>query len=819
MNDRSNLPRVAVIGAGATRARDVLRTLASSGYYGRGFLRAARIAETKAQWNAVIFLDTGAEHDEADAAILRRISETRPLIIATARIDIDVVRHAAGLGAHDVVLRDDGPRLLESLRRAIGVRGESSADGISESAQHELTRRLFDLTPNYVSIRDADGRYVMVSQAYADLHGTTVDEMTGKPVSAFAQSASASEAELAEDEEVLRTRRSRSISREILDGSGTKRVLEIVKRPIALDDGRAFVMCVAVDVTKSERAESTLAKTNDFLKNILETISDAVFALDTGGRFTLANQRLTLMTGYRHHELIGMPLSRIFPADSPLDVAQTIAELVSDGGKERRFEAHITRADGHQRVLICSLLPLKEGDRVIGIAGTAVDITERKAAEQRIEHLAYHDPLTNLPNRRLLSDRLTMAMSQAERDGRRVAVLFIDLDRFKSINDSLGHRTGDAVLRELGARLRATVRAGDTVARMGGDEFVFLLPAIDREEEAIGVARKVLDAVRTPFNIEGREFVVTASIGVSFFPNHAGDAETLIKHADTALFESKRRASDTFEIFDESMSARSLRHFIMENELRRAIAQNELILMYQPIVEMRTERITSLEALLRWEHPDRGLLMPDDFVPLAEETGLIVPLGDWVLREACRQNREWQERELFSVPVAVNISARQLESDLVASVSEALAESRLAPGYLDLELTESILMESAAASSMTLDALKAVGTRISIDDFGTGYSSLSYLQRFPIDCLKIDRSFMPQDPLLAGAGIIAGTIISMAQSLGLSVVAEGVETREQRDFLLARGCSRGQGHYYWPAMRADVLEALMSGDARDGILA
>lgn len=818
MNDELNALRIAVIGAGATRARDVLGTLAEAGYYGRGFLRAARIAESNAQWNAVIFLDSGEEHDETDASVLRRISASRPLIIATRRIDMDVVRHAAGLGAHDVVLRGDGPRLLESLRRAISERASVAIDAVTERVREKLMHRLLDFTPNYVSIRDVDGRYVMVSQAYADLFGTTVDEMTGKPLSAFTGTAHTTEMELAEDLEVLRTRRSRSVVRDMVDSSGAHRTLQVIKRPIMLEDGRAFVMFVGVDVTKSERAESTLAKTNDFLKNILETISDAVFALDTSGKFALVNQRLSQMTGYGHHDLLGMPFSRIFPVDSGLDVHRMVTALLHDAS-EKRFEAHVAHADGNQRIITCSLLPLKEGERVIGIAGTAVDITERKAAEQRIEHLAYHDPLTNLPNRRLVNDRLTMAMSQAQRDGRMVAVLFVDLDRFKSINDSLGHRTGDAVLQELGTRLRAAVRSVDTVARMGGDEFIFLLPGIDRVEEAVGVAHKVLDAVRRPFNIEGREFVVTASIGMSFYPTHADDADTLIKQADTALFESKRRASDTYEVFDHSMSARSLDYFILENELRRAIAQNELTLMYQPIVEMRTERITSLEALLRWQHPQKGLLMPDEFIGLAEETGLIVPIGDWVLREACRQNREWQRRGLFSVPVAVNISARQLDSDLLASVSQALDEAALPPHLLDLELTESILMESAASSSMTVDALKELGTRISIDDFGTGYSSLSYLERFPIDCLKIDRSFMPHDPLAPGAGIIAGTIISMAQTMGIDVVAEGVETREQRDFLLARGCSRAQGHFYWAAMPAPALESLIGGDARDGILA
>lgn len=819
MNGDGHLLRVAVIGNGATRARDVLALLANAGYYGRGFLHAARLAESNVPWNAVVFLDPGGAYDQDDAAVLQRICRSHPLLIAAKRIDVEVVRHAAALGAHDVVLRADGARLLESLNRAISERAGIPTRSVPDEVRDELMRRLFDLTPNFVSIRDGHGRYVIVSQAYADLYATTVEEMTGKHVSEFAHTPGLAETEIAEDAQVLAARRSRTVQREMVDSSGTQRRLEMVKRPIVLDDGRAFVMCVAVDVTKSERAESTLAKTNDFLKNILETISDGVFALDTNGKFTLANQRLSQMTGYSHQELLGMPFSRLFPVDSGMEVQRTVGMLVQEGGKERRFEAHVAHADGHPRVITCSLLPLKEGHRVVGIAGTAVDITERKAAEQRIEHLAYHDPLTNLPNRRLVNDRLKMAMSQAQRDGRMVGVLFLDLDRFKSINDSLGHRTGDAVLQELGARLRGSVRSGDTVARMGGDEFVFLLPGIDRVEEAVAVARKVLDAVRQPFNIEGREFVITASVGMSFFPNNAVDADTLIKQADTALFESKRRASDTYEIFDESMSARSLDYFILENELRRAVAQNELFLVYQPIVEMRTERITCLEALLRWQHPKKGVLLPDEFIGLAEETGLIVPIGDWVLREACRQNREWQRRGVCSVPVAVNISARQLDSDLVASINEALDASALPAHFLDLELTETILMESAASSSMSIDALKEIGTRISIDDFGTGYSSLSYLERYPIDSLKIDRSFMPHDPQAPGAGIIAGTIISMAQTLGLDVIAEGVETREQRDFLLARGCSRAQGHYYSEAAPAAALESLLGGDARDGILA
>ncbi len=812
--------RVALLEAGGDLPGDLAAVLNAAGFDVRRVARLEQVLESKDVLDALVLVcDARASYGEEEVNAMRKAAGAKPLLIAAPVIDMPVLRFAASVGAQDIVLFADTTRLADSLRRSIRDHAALVKAALTENARGELLQRVFDLTPNYASIRDGEGRYVLVSQAYADLHGTTIEEMTGKPIGAFVQSGAEAENDAVEDLQVLTTGRSRFVTRRLVDSAGVQHQVQIVKRRVTLADGRQFVMCIGVDVTSGRRAESALEKTNDFLKNILETISDGVFSLDLSGKFILANQRLSQMTGYRHHQLIGVSLARVFAPDSLPDVQRAIHSIVSEGAKERRFEAHLAHADGHQRTITCSLLPLTQGDRVAGIVGTAVDITDRKAAEQRIEHLAYHDPLTNLPNRRLLGDRLTMAMSQAERDKRMVAVLFVDLDRFKSINDSLGHRTGDLVLQELGARLRGCIRAGDTVARMGGDEFVFLLPAIDRVSEVLAVAGKVLEAVRRPFHIEGREFVVTACVGIAMYPTHAGDADTLIKQADIALFECKRRSGDSYVLFDESMSARSMNYFIMENELRRAIAQGELFLAYQPIVEMRTERIISLEALVRWNHPEKGVLLPDEFIGLAEETGLIVPLGEWVLREACRQNRDWQRQDILTVPVAVNISARQLEGDLVATVMEALRVAGLPAQYLDLELTESILMESAASASSTIDGLKALGTRISIDDFGTGYSSLSYLERYSIDALKIDRSFMPLDPQSPGSGVIAGTIISMAQTLGMDVVAEGVETCEQRDFLLTRGCSRAQGYYYFAPLCSKEVEELVRGDARDSVLA
>jgi diguanylate cyclase (GGDEF)-like protein len=441
---------------------------------------------------------------------------------------------------------------------------------------------------------------------------------------------------------------------------------------------------------------------------------------------------------------------------------------------------------------------------------------ERRAAVRasvQIEHLAYYDGLTALPNRELFIDRLSLALVQSHREGQKLAVLFLDLDRFKQINDSLGHAVGDELLRAMGKRVHEGVREGDTLARLGGDEFTLLLPGVHNASEAARIAQKLMEAVRRPFQLKGRELYVTTSIGISIYPEDGVDAESLIRSADIAMYRAKEQGRDRFQLYAPAMNAQAVERMGLEHGLRKALDQDQLVIHYQPIIEVATGRIHGTEALLRWRHPDLGLVPPDDFIVLAEMTGLITPMGPWILEEACGRTRAWQRGTRFYFSVAVNLSARQfLERDLVSQVKRALRNTGLEARFLELEITETVAMQSAEATLRTLKELKALGVRISIDDFGTGYSSLAYLKKFPIDTLKIDQSFVSDIGTNADDSAIASAVIAMAHGLGLRVVAEGVEREEQLDFLRRQRCDHYQGFLFSRALAAEEFGALL----RDG---
>jgi len=434
-------------------------------------------------------------------------------------------------------------------------------------------------------------------------------------------------------------------------------------------------------------------------------------------------------------------------------------------------------------------------------------------ASVQIEHLAYYDGLTALPNRELFIDRLSLALVQSHRDAKKLAVLFLDLDRFKQINDSLGHSVGDELLRAMGKRVHEAVREGDTLARLGGDEFTLLLPGVHNASEAARIAQKLLEAVHSPFQLQGRELYVTTSIGISIYPEDGVDAESLIRSADIAMYRAKEQGRDRFQLYAPAMNAQAVERMGLEHGLRKALDLEQLVIHYQPIIEVATGRIHGTEALLRWRHPDLGLVPPDDFIELAEMTGLITPMGPWILEEACGRTRAWQRGTHFYFSVAVNLSARQfLERDLVSQVKRALRSTGLEARFLELEITESVAMQSAETTLRTLRELKALGVRISIDDFGTGYSSLAYLKRFPIDTLKIDQSFVSDIGTDADDSAIASAVIAMAHGLGLRVVAEGVEREEQLEFLRRQRCDHYQGFLFSRALAADEFGALL----RDG---
>jgi diguanylate cyclase (GGDEF)-like protein len=448
-----------------------------------------------------------------------------------------------------------------------------------------------------------------------------------------------------------------------------------------------------------------------------------------------------------------------------------------------------------------------------GYRGVGKDITARKQDEEQIHYLANHDSLTSLPNRAMFSEVLNLGLESAQRYNRTFAVLFIDLDRFKIINDTLGHEAGDKLLQEMGRRLTQTVRSSDFVARLGGDEFVVLVQAVSDPKQVEAVARKILSALIKPIVIREQECRVTASIGICMYPTDARDEQSLMKNADIAMYRAKDEGKNTYQFYSEEMNLHSFGRMALETSLRRALERDEFFLHYQAKLDLRSGRITGVEALVRWQHPDLGVIPPAQFIPLAEETGLIVPLGNWVLNAACMQNVAWQRQGLPPLLMAVNLSARQfVDENLVMDIARALKKSGMRADLLELELTESMVMQHAERAGKVLAAIKQLGARVAIDDFGVGYSSLANLKRFPIDTLKVDRSFIRDIPLDTEDRAITEAIIAMGRSLNLTVVAEGVETLEQETFLRNHGCDETQGFYFSRPIASDEFADLLRGN-------
>ncbi|GCB02317.1 diguanylate cyclase/phosphodiesterase (GGDEF & EAL domains) with PAS/PAC sensor(s) [Sulfuriferula multivorans] len=500
------------------------------------------------------------------------------------------------------------------------------------------------------------------------------------------------------------------------------------------------------------------------------------------------------------------------------------AHLREGAAQAREGEAHVREgaATAREREIRAAEMTQAASDdqmirlRQVNAHLVTATIEAHKLAEQvetakvELDHLAHHDVLTDLPNRILLQDRLGQAIELARRQGRQLAVMFMDLDQFKHINDSLGHAVGDQLLQSVAQRLVGCVRHSDTVSRQGGDEFVLLLPYIEHAEDAALSAQKMLAALALPHSIDRHDLHIGVSIGISIYPDDGQDAETLIKNADTAMYHAKENGRNNYKFFEQDMNARAVQRQSIEACLRRALERQEFVLHYQPKINLHSGAIVGVEALIRWQHPQHGLLPPAQFVPIAEDCGLILPIGRWVLREACLQARAWQDAGLQPITVAVNTSAIEFRAkDFLENVRATLADTGLEPRYLELELTESVLMRDAASTDSMLHALAGLGVKLAIDDFGTGYSSLSYLKQFPIDTLKIDQSFVNQITSNPDDATIVSAVIGMGKSLRQSVIAEGVETAEQYAFLLGQQCDEGQGYYFGHPVAAEALATLL----------
>jgi diguanylate cyclase (GGDEF)-like protein/PAS domain S-box-containing protein len=556
-----------------------------------------------------------------------------------------------------------------------------------------------------------------------------------------------------------------------------------------------------------------LRESEERFSSTMELAAIGIAHVEDGGRFRYVNPQLCEMLGYTEQELLAMTVKEVsHPGDANMtDELRT--ELRSGAIKSFKMEKRYLRKDGTP-VWVGLTIACKRNRAGVCEYDISVveDISSRKGAEERIQYLATHDGLTGLPNRVMFNQLLGLSIETARRYGRKLAVLFIDLDRFKIINDTLGHEAGDVLLRELGARLRESLRASDVVARLGGDEFVVLLPEISDPEQAAAVARNILSVVMKPVVILGQECRVTASIGVCMHPDDGQDDQSVMKHADMAMYLAKEEGKNNVQFFTSTMKPQSIERLSLETNLRRALELGEFSLHYQAKVHFKSGEITGVEALLRWQNPELGSVSPARFIPLAEETGLIVPIGKWVLKTACRQNVAWMAEGLPPVGMSVNLSMRQLNDEgLVREIGSVLAETGMDPTLLELEVTESTIMHNAERAVRILTEIKALGVRLAIDDFGTGYSSLAHLKRFPIDTLKVDRSFIREVPNDTEDRAIAEAIIAMGKTLSLTVVAEGVETPEQQAFLSEKLCDEMQGYYFsTPVAAQDFAELLRS---------
>jgi len=547
----------------------------------------------------------------------------------------------------------------------------------------------------------------------------------------------------------------------------------------------------------------------------LNSIGDGVVSTDSEGKVTYLNRVAEKMTGWSRDEATGRMLPEVFriidgdtrePAPNPMEIA--VRENKTIG---LPHNCVLVRRDGFESVIEDSIAPIRDQDgQVTGAVMVFRDVSEARLMERKLSHLAQHDFLTDLPNRMLLKDRLDQAIALARRYGTKVAVLFLDLDRFKHINDSLGHAIGDKLLQEVSKRLLASVRGSDSVSRQGGDEFVVVLSEVEHAQNAARHAEKLHATLSAPHAIAGHDLHVNVSIGISIFPDDGHDAETLIKCADTAMYHAKEGGRNTYQFFKPDMNVRAVERQSLEAHLRRALERREFVLHYQSKTDLETGVISGAEALIRWLHPERGLLRPAQFVPIAEDCGLIVPIGRWALHEACRQVRRWQAAGVPPVPVAVNISALEFRhKDFLAGVRAILAETALEPRYLELELTESVLMQDVESTAAVLKALKSMGVLLAIDDFGTGFSSLNYLRQFPIDALKIDQTFVRDSTTDTDDAAIVAAVIGLGKSLRQRVIAEGVETREQVAFLKSHCCDEGQGYHFGrPVVAAEFALSL-----------
>ncbi|EJT02395.1 bifunctional diguanylate cyclase/phosphodiesterase [Rhizobium sp. CCGE 510] len=669
----------------------------------------------------------------------------------------------------------------------------------------EFAEGIITAIPDVLFEMDEDGRYLQVWTRNPQLLAQQKEMLLGRTVNdvlAPDQAAIAMEALREAGKEGVAYGRCICIS--LPNGETRWFELSVAKRPG--DDPTTTLLALSRDITERKQAEEAINSVRMQLLSVLQTMPDMVWVKDTDGVYLLCNHAFERLTGKAESDVVGKTDFDLFETERAQTFRESDKAAIEAGGILVSEEWVISRESGQSVLLETRKVPvLAPGGEVAGVLGVSRDVTELNASRQKIHQMAFYDPLTSLPNRSLFNDRLRQMITSAVSRGQRAGVMLIDIDHFKVVNDTMGHPVGDELLCQAAARLNASVRDYDTVARLGGDEFAILLPDISQGDGLGRIANNILEKFRERFLLDGQEVFISCSVGIALYPDDSADANDLVKYADSAMYLAKRSGRNSFRFYSKDLTASAEERMRLESELRRAIERGELELHYQPKVLLTSGAMVGCEALLRWHHPEMGMIPPARFIPIAEDTGLIVELGRWVLREACQTAAEFNADSESPHKVAVNLSVKQFQSaGLVKSIAEILDETGCRAEWVEIEITESLLLDQKDETLEMLSELRSMGFSIAIDDFGTGYSALNYLARFPIDTLKIDRSFI--NSVDRRNEELVKAILSIARCLGQNVVAEGVETAEQAAFLAANGCGSAQGFLYSKAVpKAEII--------------
>lgn len=784
-------------------------------------VKAARLSEGLAALQAqpidVVLLDLSLPDSFGmdSLARLRTASPTVPVVVLTGTSDEALALEALRQGAQDYLVKGqgDGELVRRAIRYAIG---RSAADAALRQSESRF-RALFDNAGTGVILSDAGGNYIHCNPAFCTMVGYSDAELQAMTYRDITHPDDMDAHTQMRDDMMAGRLDSYELTKRYIrrDGAVVWARLTVTAMREGPDNETRFTVAVVEDVTERKRLEDHMR----LAATVFESTGEGLFVTDEKRRIIHVNPAFTELTGYPADEVIGRTPRFLASGRHPPEFYDVIFKTLAESGKWQG-EIWNRRKTGEMFAewLNISVVRNERGELTNYVAVFS-DITSRKQDEERLSYAANHDPLTRLPNRTLFQERLSRALTRAHRNQSIVALLFIDLDFFKQVNDTLGHLAGDILLQQVADRLTSCVRQGDTVARLAGDEFTVILEEIGEPRDGAVVAHKILSLMAEPFDLQGHEARISSSIGVALYPSDGGDAQTLIKLADAAMYRAKHQGRNACRFHSETVNALAFERLALESALRHAVERREFLLHYQPIFDARTGDVVAVEALLRWRHPDFGMIMPNQFLPLAEETGLILPVGRFVLEEACRQAKSWLDAGHSGLKVGINLSLRQLRApELIEDIAAALEASALPPGALELDVPESAIIDKGQDVDAIFTQFKTLGVRMAIDAFGSGYSSFSFLRKLPSNTLKIDQSFVRDAASGAEESEIVTAIVAVARGLHLSVVAPGIESQEQLDHLAKYDCDMVQGFLFAHPMPAEELTAFLLAGKRPASL-